>query len=298
LKFLIYFFLLAFRTTIIFAMGSITIPIEKQLPDLCPSKSFCVSAKMPLFNTLDYNFLKYLREKTRIPINRDYGYCSPVAQAMFLSGLKLEAPKVKFDNFLDGLTDQNISAKGPEVIYNVGQETGTDWKNGGTNGFVNLWYARKLNYKVKNYKRKESEDALEHLIAGTKAEKFKNLIKKHKMTFLVNLSQYQGVGHKINSVDCSKNPCEINYTKGFIYLRKGSHTVVINGYEGDYLKIYDPWGRIYNVRIDRQFILFGHRAFLFHMNGSSGYVKEFGMNLGNSDRAIMLDAFYGIGLKD
>ena len=35
------------------------------------------------------------------------------------------------------------------------------------------------------------------------------------------------------------------------YSRAGGHALVLNGYEDGYLKIYDPWGKIYNVQFSK-----------------------------------------------
>lgn len=293
MKIIIFFLLLTFQITNLFAKGS-----GPPQPDRCESDTFCVNGKMPLFNQGDYKLISLLKQKVSSSIQQDMGYCVPTAQAMFLAGLKLDAPKAKFNNFLDDLTDQNVQGKAPEMIFTIGQKINTNWIKGGTTFTKARSYAGDINGGIKNYKRKESDSASTHLTAGTEAGDFKRDIKKHKMNYLIELGDYKGTGHKLNSVDCSKNPCEINYSSWGIYTRTGGHGLVINGYEGDYFKIYDPWGRIYNVRIDRKFILFGHRAFIWHMNGAYGFVKAYGMNLDESNKAILLDSFYGIGLQD
>jgi len=293
MKYLIFLLLIISLTCNIFASGS-----KRKEQDRCESSTFCVHGKMPLFSQGNWNLIKYINSKTSYSVTRDKGYCSPTAQAMFLAGLKLGEPKVKFRNFLDQLTDQNVKSKLPEVIYNAGQGMGTNWKKGGTRPFRILWYSRKMYKRVRNYKKKERRSSWSGLNAGTKAKDFKKQIKKHKVAVLINLGEYKGRGHKLKSVDCSKDPCKINYKTGSYYRRISGHTLVINGYEGDYFKIYDPWGRIYNVRIDRQFIVFGHRAFFFHMSGAFGFVKAYGMDLDEAKNAIILDSFYEIGIED
>jgi hypothetical protein len=289
MKFLIIFFIISD----LFAGGG-----GPPQPDRCESSTFCVNAKMPLFDQSNYQLLEYISKKTGRNISYDQGYCAPTATAMWLAGLKLDAPKVKFNNLLDGLTDLNVQSKAPELIWDVGQGMGTNWKSGGAHPLRILWYARSQNNGVKNYTRKNSEDSWEGLHAGTQAGGFKGDIKKHKMSILILLGTFKGVGHKLTSVDCSKNPCNIQYKRGSSYWRTGGHVMVINGYEGDYFKVHDPWGRIYNIRIDRQFILFGHRAFIWSINGAYGFVSSAGMDLSKSNNAVLLDGFYEIGLKD
>lgn len=293
MKVLIFSLLLTFQVTNLFGKGS-----APNVPDRCESDTFCVNGKMPLFNQGDSKLISLLQQNVSGSIQWDMGYCVPTAQAMFLAGLKLDAPKAKFNNLIDNLTDLNVQTKAPEIIYNMGQGTNTNWNKGGTVFSKARSYLKKIDGALTNYKRKESDSASTHLTAGTEAGDFKRDIKKHKMMYLISLGVYESMGHKLNSVDCSKNPCEINYSTWGLYLRKLGHGLVINGYEGDYFKIYDPWGRIYNVRIDRKFILFGHRAFFWHMNGAYGFVKSYGMNLAESKKAILLDEFYGIGLQD
>lgn len=293
MKVLIFLFLLFFQVTNLFGKGS-----SVNEPDRCESDTFCVNGKMPLFNQGDYKLINLLKQKVSSSIQRDMGYCVPTAQAMFLAGLKLEAPKVKFNNLLDDLTGQNADSKAAELIYTIGQGEGTDWFKGGTVFSKARSSLKNLEGGLSNYKRKKSDSASTHLTAGTEAGDFRGDIKKHKMMYLISLGVYKSMGHKLKSVDCSKNPCQIDYDTWGFYTRNEGHGLVINGYEGDYFKIYDPWGRIYNVRIDRKFILFGHRAFFWHMNGAYGFVKTYGMNLAESNKVIMLDEFYGIGLQD
>ena len=58
--------------------------------------------------------------------------------------------------------------------------------------------------------------------------------------------------------------------------REGGHALVINGYEDGYLKIYDPWGKIYNVNlVKRTDKALKNRTEVRHVSGSSGFVKSY-----------------------
>ncbi len=289
----IFSLLLIFQAFNLFAAGS-----PSPVPDRCESNTFCTNGKMPLFNQADWRLISYLQQNVSGSITRDLGFCAPTAGAMFFAGLKLEAPKTKFNNLFDTITDSNVQSKSPELIYNIGQWIHTKWTKGGT-GTVDIdYYSNKIGKGISNYKMKETELSVTHLMAGAKAGHFKDEIKKRKMMYLIQLGHYKGTYHRFDSINCSKNPCEINYRSGGAYTRKGGHVLVINGYEGDYYKLYDPWGRIYNIRIDRKFILFGYRAFVWSITGAYGFVQTYGMNRNESSVAVMLDAFYGVGLQD
>ena len=61
-----------------------------------------------------------------------------------------------------------------------------------------------------------------------------------------------------------------------IYSRSGGHALVLNGYEDGYLKIYDPWGKIYNVQFSKaKGNGIDGRTEVRHVSGSSGFVKSY-----------------------
>jgi hypothetical protein len=178
---------------------------------------------------------------------------------MAFAGLKLEKPHLKYNSVLDDATNINsklnmnaLTGKYGEMIYYVGDAFKTRWVLGGTyNSKRKVGYQQIYN-KVSNVTSKNVVD--QKIYTYLDNQYFIDMFRKHKpaMSFSIYRYDKQSNGkYKIN----------------------GGHAVTLNGFEDGHLKIYDPWGRIYNVDLEKDGSL-NQAGKMKHVKGTSsaGYV--------------------------
>ena len=247
-----------------------TSPGSSQGPQpLCPSSSFCVLSKMPLLNQGASSLPPIIAEKTGdSSITKDKGWCAPVSSTIGIAGLVRETPSsVKFNNGFDQFrsfgtyyTSTSRTKKYGPSIYKVGQEMQTNWKNGGTYSSRKVDAFEKFTKDIKapsNYQVGHKDQSLSRWTTVTNQDII-NIFKTRKPAFAVSWGVYK------------------KSDGGSIYRRTGGHALIINGYEDGYLKVYDPWGKIYNVNIvEAEGSGIYGRAEVRHVSGSRGFVQAY-----------------------
>lgn len=59
-----------------------------------------------------------------------------------------------------------------------------------------------------------------------------------------------------------------------VYRVQSGHAIAVNGYESGAIKVYDPWGRIYNVKLGRTSARGLERETALHfVSGDSGFTR-------------------------
>jgi len=149
---------------------------------------------------------------------------------------------------------------------------GTDWKNGGT-------YTHFKKLAVRNYEKdiriccgyKKGYRSGSTYGTHTTNQDIIDIFIKRKPFMAVSFGTYE------------KNDEDT-------YSRTGGHALVLNGYEDGYLKIYDPWGKIYNVQFSKaEGKGVDGRTEVRHVSGSWGFVKSYS---GWSKKVILNDYDY------
>lgn len=229
----------------LFAMGAAPIvpidPLDQnpiQNTDKCASKTFCVNNKMPLLRQGSYLLWPKIKQLSGdASIKADTGWCSAVASTMAISGEKLMAPtNIIRSQDLSGIElikDTNIDKRTESyanVIFKMGQRMKTSWKNGGTrDGERGIAFSQYFNeMKLANSKTQSKGNQDFEIINPLTNLYFIELFKRFM----------PGIATSFYFYDKETNGS---------YKIKGGHALTINGYEDGHLKIYDPWGRIYNV---------------------------------------------------
>jgi hypothetical protein len=233
----------------------------------CSDPDFCVLSKMPILQQGASGLPSIIKQKSGISgIKSDTGWCAPVSATMGIAGLVRETKSdVKFNNSFDQF--RNFSKKytlnsrtkqyGPS-IYSVGEKMETDWKNGGTYSHKKVIAFRAFTKSIKapsSYDVGHNEQSLSRW-STVENKDIVDIFKKHKPTFAVSWGVYQ--------------------KKGSLYKRTGGHALIVNGYEDGYLKIYDPWGKVYNINIVKASGSgIKGRAEIRHISGDSGFAKSY-----------------------
>lgn len=251
--------------------------------DVCKSTdSLCVLANAPLLRQNSSLLHPVISRLANDPsIKADTGWCAPVAGTMSLAGLALDNrginnsiyPAAQFKNVSSNNvnTSYNIDtltqAYG-ENIYTNGQLMNTFWGGGGTMGVSILGAYVTFNHSsipVSN------EAGFVDIMSGEikfSAEKNLNssvlfaLIQKNKPAAQIYVTAFQEKDSTFS---------EISGT---------GHAISLNGYEDGRLKLYDPWGRIYNVTAESVTLgKLGTRIVLQHTTGQTGgYVSSFNLS--------------------
>lgn len=182
---------------------------------LCSESTSCFSGQVPILIQRSNAVLSYLREVEQIVPRANAGFSAPTAVTMLLLGLKGENPGAIYGNSFD---QRSQSYKDPasgktywghaRQIVEVISAMGTDIVSG-------------LTTNEALYKSLE--------VFGDRITVFSDYTN-------------DGIISKLKSL---RTPF------GFIPISKSgldaNHALVINGFSGKYLRIYDPWGRVYLV---------------------------------------------------
>lgn len=278
---------------------------KKQSPDCNYAKTkFCVNASTPLLRQGSPDLAKYISTVTKDPsITRDPGWCGPVAGTMSLLGSIIdEENEIYQDSFLwkknVGVSTQKDlaslsldarTAKFGDVIYNLGKYMNTNWAKGGsaTETGMRTVFTR-LDPSIRNLNRP-------FYLGEVRRDFFK--MYKEEVTFNNLLSKLTKGKHVTTlSAQTYRQKCDYTYKRieqtatREIYeatftcddktpyqALSGSHALSVNGVEDGYVKIYDPWGRIYNVKVTSGVNAPGfmsNGSMISYVKGDVGYMKD------------------------
>lgn len=207
----------------------------------CQSGTICTYSKMPLMRQSDPKFTQFVAN--RIGQNpatyKDPGLCATTAGSMAVSAIMLEkAPATGTSSALlarwNSMTTENSA-------YLLGQQIKTDFVKGGTktrdlyDGYKAFFkFARASKFQLSsegtgfwdNLFDKYDEYPLQSLINGIKSN-------KHVL--------------QASMIATVKKEKKVLWTT-IKWNEPGSgHSVVINGFDGNRLKVFDPWGAMYPI---------------------------------------------------
>jgi hypothetical protein len=245
-------------------------PPKRGKENKCTSSRYCTYGKMPLDRQNRMGLRWYINKKSKNRVWNDPGWCGPVAGMMALYGMKNHNPKVRFNSWLDHKTSKNYG------VWRSGEDFDTDWKGGGTYaydtyiGIKNL-VNRARRTKSKYYDRKNSDfdnsKTIKDSIQRRKHIEYVSMCNQKvetKRTLLPNLRYDSAVKKRFQKVGY--------YEVLGDYI--GCHALVINGYDGNRLIAYDPWGRVYTVAIENYlFARHSHNRVIADTNPRVTYIK-------------------------
>ncbi len=265
--------------------------------------SICVSPNTPLFSQASAQLSSYIAQKTGNPkITRDMGWCAPTATAMSILGpLNAQAYEVYQDSYLwkenipafsltamKSASIDQLTSTYANVIYDLGQTMGIRWAVGGAVPGVAL---KKIFQRIDPAIRNLNKDAYRgevlrdfFYLSGAKQTQ-ENLIAK--LTAGRQSSVVSTYGHRKKCSHTATVIGETAATKTYEvvfncqnserFAPSGSgHALSLNGVEDGYLKMYDPWGRIYNVELKdgKDFPGVPDGPVMIHAGGDVGYVRS------------------------
>ena len=212
-------------------------------------------------------------------ITRDMGYCAPTSSTMGWAALVKEfsGSHITFGKVVKKLKNtkshKNIDRRTKNFarnIYDIGLEMGTYWSRGGTStvrkdkafeafqGRIKVTKGKAVTAFGKQHLKDETDFLNEDMI---------NLFRKHKPVYAVSFGTYEPSGRT--------------------HKRAGGHALVMNGYEDGYIKIYDPWGKVYNVTLKKATGKgIKGRSQVRHVSGDRGFVKAYG-----AKKTILFDSY-------
>ncbi|MBC8548903.1 MAG: hypothetical protein ISR65_12020 [Bacteriovoracaceae bacterium] len=251
-----------------------------QFVNRCKDDNFCIHPDMPLLSQGSYKLAPIISDlENNSAISRDTGWCSAVSATMALAAEKYAAPKnVRHHHDINRILNigqypdihSRTEAFGP-TIHSVGNRIKTNWQRGGTfdsdrkKGF-RFYYN---NIRLRNFWRQERNKGDVVVSSRLNNKHFVDLFKKSKPGLVTSFYYY----------DKQRNGS---------YQIKGGHALTMNGYEDGYIKIYDPWGRVYNVELTTNNAS-GLRNYpiVKFVSGDSGFVTSYT----NSTRKIALKRY-------
>lgn len=241
------------------------------------SSSFCVNPEMPLLSQSSTRLASAISRLERdSSIKKDTGWCVPVAATMSFAGSLKKSKNMSYSNSkLNNMRNLNVNWNShvnagtfSDSIHYVGELMRTNWRKGGTSvrssdkAYKSIYNSIRGNV-TKNYVAKKTKHS------SYNQSYFKNL-------FMNKFPAATLIVHQTNS------------RRKFI----SGHALALHGYEGSTLKIFDPWGRIYNVSIRSN----GSRSYpkVSHVKGTRGAVEYY--NRGSNYAS--LSSFASFYVKD
>jgi len=214
----------------------------------CTSSSYCTYGNMPLANQGSMRLRWYLNKKTGNKLYSDPGWCGPVAGMMALYGMKEHNKKVRYNSWLKNKTNWRYG------VWQTGLGSKTDFKNGGTYSHNTYKHIKDLVNKASNTKSKyytygsrtESAKSIKNSIKNKKHIEYLSMCLykvENKRTLIANLNYDSKVKARYQ---------QIGYYE-VLGENEGCHALALNGYDGNRLIIYDPWGRVYTVNFENIF---------------------------------------------
>lgn len=257
------------KYTFIFCLFTTIEVTFAQSSPLCKSHDFCVNAKMPLLYQGSYTLPPIIAKLSgNSAITRDTGWCAAVASTMAIAGERLISPAgIVYPNDIESIASLKIStdlhkrtSQYAPAIFSVGQKIGTKWAGGGTlfSGTIAGFRAYTSNIK-KNFFT-QTVGSVTSYAKGLTYENFHQMFKQDMPGFVFRV--------------CARDTS--TYSSNTIF---GCHLITLNGYENGSLKIYDPWGRIYNVNVQKAltvqnlWIRLSQVPVLSFSQGVAGYVN-------------------------
>lgn len=249
---------------------------ELKQANVLPASSNCTQgntmcltpyAKVPLLQQNSADLMRLLSLKTRITNPVDVGFCSPTVMAMSLIGLKYQS-QGSLGSFMDAgkyfhdPRDNVKSTNWAAAIFRSGQLLGTDWWQGGSASI--------------DHERASLQD----LGLGNSVGPLSKFTTKPYSTeaYLDLINQKSAIGSiRVGS-----------YLPGVP--DNSYHALSILGQINGMLRIYDPWGRIYLVKVGSEIGTTGYlqvnpnRSYYDQLNnltrfgaGYSGYLYGFAL---------------------
>lgn len=264
---------------------------------------FCVKADMPILYQASPKLAEHISAATgNSNIKRDMGWCGAVALTMSTLGAVYSSPAENMQdpflwkNRLPALEKiREISdihertSQYADLIYKIGQIASTNWAKGGTQTDRSiLKFFSRVDPSVANLDKTSFEATTLRKTFQLLTDQFSIEAAAKNLTVGQNNTFARG---QAIIMDCYPQKVEIaksdeirNYwkTSNFKCQWKKSgqtHALAVNGLEDDYLKIYDPWGKIYNLQVFE-------KTTVPHLNmqvafaipaGDSGYFRNNGM---------------------
>ncbi|WP_408096685.1 hypothetical protein ACJVC5_16745 [Peredibacter sp. HCB2-198] len=278
---------------------------KKQSPDCNYAKTkFCVNPSTPLLSQSSPELAKYISNVTKDPsITRDPGWCGPVATTMsFLGSIIDEENEIYEDSFLwkknalslsskelGALSMYERTAKFGDVIHNLGNYMNTNWKKGGSVPETGMRTAfSRIDPSIRNlnkalylaevrrdfFKMFKEEVTLNNLIS--KLTKGKHVTTLSAVTYRQKCDYTAKLVEQTATRDVYEATFKCDDKTPYQSL-SGGHALSVNGIEDGYVKIYDPWGRIYNVKITSGVNVPGfmrNGSMISYVNGEAGYMKD------------------------
>tara|TARA_Y100001954_G_scaffold93508_1_gene102413 strand:+ start:527 stop:1501 length:975 start_codon:yes stop_codon:yes gene_type:complete len=218
----------------------------------CRSEVACTYGNMPLQRQGSIMLRWYLNEKEQLSVKSDPGWCGAVAGMMALYGLKAHNPQIKWNSWPDEVPFKRIKKKNLHYgVWKTGKLFKTNFEKGGTYGhhaalgLQNIWDnlegAKWKHYSNERYLPLWSTETLKQDILEKKHVSYVG-ISKEKVKIVRSLSPQIFYDDEIK-----KRYLDVGYFEVPVS-REGGHALVINGYDGDHLILYDPWGRIYTAK--------------------------------------------------
>ncbi|RLA62796.1 MAG: hypothetical protein DRQ88_13230 [Epsilonproteobacteria bacterium] len=237
----------------LFAGGSKKPPPVNE--NACTSSSYCTYGKMPLANQGSMKLRWYLNSKTGNKVAMDPGWCGPVAGMMALYGMKEHNKNVRYNSWLKDRTEWRYG------VWKSGVGFKTKFKDGGTYNSYASNHIRDLVNAATNTKSKyHSKGSYYPMDSGAS---IKNSIKNKKHIEYVSMCRYKVENKRtlVANINYDSKVKQRHQQVGYYEVlgkNEGCHALAINGYDGNRLIIYDPWGRAYTVNIEN--IFFGRES--------------------------------------
>jgi hypothetical protein len=232
----------------------------------------------PTYSQSAIELANYVGRKLQITSYNDPGLCVPTSGAMAMKGILHErSSQTRLNNFF---LESFPSKQWYEIVYKIGEDSGTDFINGGTwtanmfftfQGYFSATVAKKgLSYHYEGLElEKYTEISNSELINSIKAKKFMYVI----------------------GADALKK------TGTASWIRDSGHAMLIKGFDGDRLHIQDPWGMDYFARITPENISMAYspgttRRQIFQYSGTSGFMGA----ARTTNVKVAFDEFFGTSL--
>lgn len=237
------------------------------------STQLCVNANTPLLSQSSPQLATHIAKATgNSNIKRDAGWCGAVSLTMSsLGAIYSSDGEILQDSFFwkknlpslsQGMAIKDLNERTAfyaNAIYQVGKLAGTNWATGGTytnTGLTNI--LGHLDPSIANLNKSyyDGEVLRRQYSISTESWNFNELIK------LTSLGQNNSFARgKAVARDCFaqkvvkvKTEGKLNFWEGSDFKCEwknlsASHALSVNGIEEGYVKIYDPWGKVYNLKV-------------------------------------------------
>jgi len=213
----------------------------------CKSSKLCTYSRMPLIKQGGRTLKWYIQKRTgNWSLIGDTGWCGATSLGMGWMGISTHNPKIRWNSWLDSKPKSN------EYVWQAGQDSQTDWEDGGTyQGDAADGIKKRLRgISKKTRERYVYQDYPMNPILGEKEIKAK--IRKYKSVAYAGLARVKVKYVRTLSPALNfEKKIKQRFQKVGYYEQMGDtagfHAVMINGYDGRTIIVYDPWGRVYTV---------------------------------------------------